>query len=156
MMTALARVVDVQEIDTEFRVELDCQQQTSCSHCASSSNCGTGVLSKVAGNKTLKWRLITSQAVKAGQMVEIGFPEKSLLQSAALVYLFPLVMMVLGAAIGSSWLAPMLGGGEGWSITTAVLFIGIGLLIARRLARKIEGRSVDEVLILRVLGEQIL
>jgi sigma-E factor negative regulatory protein RseC len=156
MMTALATVACVQGTPGDYQIELSCQQQTSCSHCASSSSCGTGVVSKAMGNKALTWQLHTSQKIKAGQVVEIGFPEKSLLQSAALVYLFPLLMMICGALLGQLWFAPLFGGGEGWIITCTAIFTGGGMWIAKLLARKMEKRSQEEVVLIRVLGEAIL
>ncbi|QMV13285.1 SoxR reducing system RseC family protein [Vibrio spartinae] len=156
MMTALATVARVHEDTNDYQVELSCQQQTSCSHCASSSSCGTGMVSKAIGKKVLTWQLHTSQQVKAGQVVEIGFPEKSLLQSAAIVYLFPLLMMILGGGIGQLWLAPLLGGGEPWVIACTVLFTAGGVWIAKILARRMEKLSLEEVVLLRVLGEPIV
>lgn len=109
MMTALATVTKVVPAQQGFQVTLSCEQQTSCSSCQSSKSCGTGIVSKAFGNKTLFWRLQTTQALEAGEVVEIGLPEKSVLQSAALVYLLPLFFMMLGAWLGDQWLAPMLG-----------------------------------------------
>ncbi|WP_438877865.1 SoxR reducing system RseC family protein, partial [Bacillus cereus group sp. Bce038] len=68
-----------------------------------------GIVSKAIGNKALFWRLVTDKPVTIGQIVEIGLPEKSLLQSAALVYLVPLLMMIVGAVLGELWFAPLLG-----------------------------------------------
>ncbi|MDW6002950.1 SoxR reducing system RseC family protein [Vibrio mangrovi] len=156
MMTALATVASVQGTPGDYQIELSCQQQTSCSHCSSSSSCGTGVVSKAIGNKALTWQLHTSHQVKTGQVVEIGFPEKSLLQSAALVYLFPLLMMILGALIGQLWVASLFGGGEVWIIACTAVFTGSGIWIAKMLARRMEQRSQAEVVLIRVLGEVIL
>lgn len=83
MMTALATVTKVVPAQQGFQVTLSCEQQTSCSSCQSSKSCGTGIVSKAFGNKTLFWRLQTTQALEAGEVVEIGLPEKSVLQSAA-------------------------------------------------------------------------
>lgn len=105
MMTALATVTKVVPAQQGFQVTLSCEQQTSCSSCQSSKSCGTGIVSKAFGNKTLFWRLQTTQALEAGEVVEIGLPEKSVLQSAALVYLLPLFFMMLGAWLGDQWLA---------------------------------------------------
>lgn len=84
MMTALATVSAVKANATGYEVELSCDQQTSCSSCSSQKSCGTGVVSKAIGKKSLHWHLVTKKIVKEGQVVEIGLPEKSLLQSAAI------------------------------------------------------------------------
>lgn len=155
MMTALATVTSVQLKQQGFHVELSCEQQTSCSSCSSSKSCGTGIVSKAVGNKILHWQLNTDKTVKPGQVIEIGFPEKSLLQSAALVYLVPLFMMMLGAWLGDAVIAPMFNGGEGLVIMSAALFIAVGIIIAKRFSTVLEKRSQLEVVLVRVLGEPI-
>ena len=152
MMTALATVTKVVPAQQGFQVTLSCEQQTSCSSCQSSKSCGTGIVSKAFGNKTLFWRLQTTQALEAGEVVEIGLPEKSVLQSAALVYLLPLFFMMLGAWLGDQWLAPMLGFGEGIVILTALLFIALGVGVAKHYAKVLELRSQQQVVLLRKLG----
>ncbi|EEO00951.1 SoxR reducing system RseC family protein [Vibrio cholerae] len=152
MMTALATVTKVVPAQQGFQVTLSCEQQTSCSSCQSSKSCGTGIVSKAFGNKTLFWRLQTTQALEAGEVVEIGLPEKSVLQSAALVYLLPLFFMMLGAWLGNQWLAPMLGFGEGIVILTALLFIALGVWVAKHYAKVLELRSQQQVVLLRKLG----
>ncbi|EHD2269380.1 TPA: SoxR reducing system RseC family protein [Vibrio cholerae] len=152
MMTALATVTKVVPAQQGFQVTLSCEQQTSCSSCQSSKSCGTGIVSKAFGNKTLFWRLQTTQALEAGEVVEIGLPEKSVLQSAALVYLLPLFFMMLGAWLGDQWLAPMLGFGEGMVILTALLFIALGVWVAKHYAKVLELRSQQQVVLLRKLG----
>lgn len=113
MMTALATVSSVEQSGQQYFVQLSCEQQTSCSSCSSQKSCGTGIVTKAVGNKSLFWQLKTKSLVKAGQIVEIGFPEKSLLQSAAIVYLIPLFMLMIGAGFGQLLLQPLLQGGEG-------------------------------------------
>ncbi|HDI3296600.1 TPA: SoxR reducing system RseC family protein [Vibrio cholerae] len=152
MMTALATVTKVVPAQQGFQVTLSCEQQTSCSSCQSSKSCGTGIVSKAFGNKTLFWRLQTTQALEAGEVVEIGLPEKSVLQSAALVYLLPLFFIMLGAWLGDQWLAPMLGFGEGIVILTALLFIALGVWVAKHYAKVLELRSQQQVVLLRKLG----
>ena len=155
MMTALATVAKVQPQAQGFEVELSCEQQTSCSSCSSQKSCGTGIVSKAVGNKSLHWHLITDKAVKPGQVVEIGLPEKSLLQSAALVYLLPLFAMILGAFFTQWWLAPLLGVGEGLVIGVSALATVGGIALAKRLSYQLEQRSTQQVILLRVLGEPI-
>ncbi|MBE3798583.1 SoxR reducing system RseC family protein, partial [Vibrio parahaemolyticus] len=80
--------------------DLSCEQQTSCSSCSSQKSCGTGVVTKAIGNKSLSWHLRTEKNVQVGQVVEIGFPESSLIKSAMAVYLLPLFGLILGAMVG--------------------------------------------------------
>ncbi len=156
MMTALATVASVSSTSDGYNVELNCERQSSCSHCASSSSCATGSVSKALGNKVLRWTLHTTQVVKEGQMVEIGFPEKSLLQSAALVYLLPLVMLMIGAVCGQSLSQHYFSGNELIVIVSAVLFAWFGIAFAKRFSKTLEKRTGTEVILVRVLGESII
>ncbi|SON48050.1 SoxR reducing system RseC family protein [Vibrio tapetis] len=155
MMTALATVASVESTEHGFRAELSCEQQTSCSHCSSQKSCGTGIVSKAVGNKSHTWWLETSDKVESGQVVEIGLPEKQLLQSAAVVYLFPLFFLMLGAAVGQFWLAPMLGGGEGSIILLSFAFAVLGFMLARYWTQRNEHQSVEKVTLIRIMGQPL-
>ncbi|EOV7449634.1 SoxR reducing system RseC family protein [Vibrio vulnificus] len=155
MMTALATVTQVTPNDHGFEVALSCEQQTSCSSCSSQKSCGTGVVSKAFGNKSLLWHLETQRRLHVGQVVEIGIPEQSLLQSAMLVYLLPIVAMVLGALFGHLVLSPLLEMGEGAVVLTSMLFAFIGILLAKKLAQPLEQKSAAQVELMRVFGEPI-
>ncbi|EGR0207747.1 SoxR reducing system RseC family protein [Vibrio vulnificus] len=155
MMTALATVTQVTPNDHGFEVALSCEQQTSCSSCSSQKSCGTGVVSKAFGNKSLLWHLETQRRLHVGQVVEIGIPEQSLLQSAMLVYLLPIVAMLLGALFGHLVLSQWLEMGEGAVVLTSLLFAFIGILLAKKLARPLEQKSAAQVELMRVFGEPI-
>ncbi|EHH0710772.1 SoxR reducing system RseC family protein [Vibrio vulnificus] len=155
MMTALATVTQVTPNDHGFEVALSCEQQTSCSSCSSQKSCGTGVVSKAFGNKSLLWHLETQRRLHVGQVVEIGIPEQSLLQSAMLVYLLPIVAMLLGVLFGHLVLSPLLEMGEGAVVLTSMLFAFIGILLAKKLAQPLEQKSAAQVELMRVFGEPI-
>ncbi|WED22242.1 SoxR reducing system RseC family protein [Vibrio sp. JC009] len=155
MITALATVVSVEATDEGNRLELSCEQQTSCSHCSSRSSCGTGIVSKAVGNKSHRWVLTTSKSVKAGQTVEIGLSERNLVQYASVVYLLPIFALILGAAIAELYLAPMLSMGEGLIIGVAILFMSAGILLAKQIAKSLQAKSQQSVSLIRVLGETL-
>ena len=155
MITALATVTAVKPHSAGFEIELSCQQQTSCSGCASQKSCGTGIVAKAVGNKALHWQLVTPKAVQIGQLVEIGLAQKSLFRSAAVVYLLPLLAMILGAFAAHGVIAPLLGFGEGLVILITALATFGGLLVAKQLAAKWERQASSQVMLLRVLGEPI-
>ncbi|HHF3093374.1 TPA: SoxR reducing system RseC family protein [Vibrio diabolicus] len=155
MMTALATVTDVHRRGKQYEIDLSCEQQTSCSSCSSQKSCGTGVVTKAIGNKSLSWHLRTDKSVKIGQVVEIGFPESSLIKSAMAVYLLPLFGLIIGAMFGHFLLAPLTAGGEGIIILSSVLFAAGGMWIAKHVSRPLEDESKRQVTLVRVLGEPI-
>jgi sigma-E factor negative regulatory protein RseC len=78
-----------------------------------------------------------------------------MLHSAVLVYVLPLLSLVLGAAFGQWWFVELAGGSELGVILTAVLSAAAGLLLARRLAKRLEGNSAYKPNLIRVLGNPI-
>ena len=151
MMTALATVLDVQD----DIVVVGCQQKTSCNHCASQDSCGTGIVSKVLPGKVHHWAFHTDKKLTIGQMVEIGLPEKNLLQSAAIVYLVPLFFLLFGALISEWLISPLIGIGEVTTIVIAGLSSWGGYFIAKALSHRIEQKTEQQVSLIRVLGESI-
>lgn len=152
MMRSLATVVAVEP----GAISVSCQQQTSCGHCASRDSCGTGIVSKaIPGRRHLVKITTTRPQVTVGDVVEIGLSEQSMLYSAMLVYVLPLLFLILGAVFGQWWFVDLAGGGELGVILTAVASAAIGLLVARRFAKRLEGNSAYKPTLIRVLGSPI-
>ena len=68
-----------------------CDVKASCSSCASRAGCGSRVLNKLGPQTTHTLSVPSEQPLVKGQKVELGIAEASLLGSAMLVYLSPLV-----------------------------------------------------------------
>lgn len=70
---------------------VSCDVKASCSSCASRAGCGSRVLNKLGPQTTHTLSVPSEQPLMKGQKVELGIAEASLLGSAMLVYLSPLV-----------------------------------------------------------------
>ncbi len=151
MMTSLATVIATES----NAILVSCQQQSSCGHCSNRDSCGTGIVSKVMPGKQHQIRIETEQPASVGQVVEIGLPEESLLQSALLVYLVPLIALVVGAAIGDWWFATLANGSELGTIATAFGFGGGAFWIVKHIARRHEHQSAYQPTLLRVFGDPL-
>ncbi|MCW8330588.1 SoxR reducing system RseC family protein [Photobacterium sp. SDRW27] len=151
MMRSLATVVAVEP----GVLSVSCQQKTSCGHCASRDSCGTGIVSKAVPGRSHLVKIATRTHAAVGDVVEIGLSERSMLHSAVLVYVLPLLFLILGAVVGQWWFVDLAGGGELGVILTAVVSAAAGLVLARRLARRLEGNSAYKPTLIRVLGSPI-
>ncbi|WP_299020569.1 SoxR reducing system RseC family protein [uncultured Photobacterium sp.] len=151
MMRSLATVVAVEP----GAITVSCQQQTSCGHCASRDSCGTGIVSKAIPGRSHLVKIPTRTQVTLGDVVEIGLSERSMLHSAMLVYVLPLLFLILGAVLGQWWFVDLADSGELGVILTSTVSAAIGLLLARRLARRMEGLSAYKPDLIRVLGNPI-
>ena len=76
---------------------VSCDVKASCNSCASRAGCGSRVLNKLGPQTSHTISVPSEQPLVAGQKVELGIAEGSLLSSAMLVYLSPLVgLFVMG------------------------------------------------------------
>lgn len=151
MMRTLATVVAVEQ----GSVTVSCQQQTSCGHCASRDNCGTGIVTKAIPGRAHQVTLATDKPLTIGEIVEIGLSEKSMLSSALLVYIVPLLFLVAGAVVGQWWFVDLAGSSELGVIITSMISAAIGLLLARQYAKRLDGNSDYEPSLIRVLGQPL-
>ncbi|MEZ9849819.1 hypothetical protein FCV82_10700 [Vibrio breoganii] len=161
MMNALAQVTRVTEVASPnsgaklFKVDLSCEQQTSCNSCASKSSCATGQVTKAIGNEQHAWSLTTPVQVSEGDIVEIGLPEKALLSAAALVYLVPLLFLFLGAVIGAEISEVMFNGQEWVSILFGAGFALLSGMVVKAKLRQTNHDAEQQVTLIRTLGQQL-
>lgn len=125
-------------------VELDgdhawvtCERRSACGSCHQQSDCGTGTVVKALANRAHRVRVRLAGEVRVGQQIRIGIPQRSLVSSAALVYLLPLFTLMLGALLGQLWLRPLLEAGEGATIAMTALGGVVGFLRVRYLSRRL-------------------
>lgn len=124
---------------------VSCDVKASCSSCASRSGCGTRVLNKLGPQTTHTIVVASDVALEPGQKVELGIAEGSLLGSAMLVYLSPLVGLFLIAS-----LFQVLFGSDLAALSGAILGGVGGFLIARGYSRKLAAHEAWQPVILNV------
>ncbi len=95
MIEQTAIVTDV--VDEFARVRV--YRQSTCGGCQAKNACGTSTFAKVLGNKFSDVSVINSIKAEPGDIVKIGLRESVMLQSALLVYIFPLFMLFAGAIL---------------------------------------------------------
>lgn len=124
---------------------VECDVKASCSSCASRAGCGSRVLNKLGPQTTHTIAVPCEQPLVAGQKVELGIAEASLLSSAMLVYMSPLVgLFAMGAIFQSLFAADIA------ALCGAVLGGVGGFLLARGLSPKLVTRSEWQPVILSV------
>jgi sigma-E factor negative regulatory protein RseC len=76
------------------KVWVETTVKTTCGSCVANDNCGTGVVAKAFTNEPELLELESPVELSVGQQVKLGIPERQLLQSSILVYLFPLFVLI--------------------------------------------------------------
>ncbi|PJG82185.1 SoxR reducing system RseC family protein [Caviibacterium pharyngocola] len=125
-----------------------CQSQSACGQCAAKSACGNAALSELTGGVGEHiFSVETLTPLRVGQRVEIGLPERSLIQSVLLIYLFPLSVLLLGTLTAQYFFREEL---------FAALFIffctALSFIVVRYLATKLQKKSAYKPILLKVIS----
>lgn len=102
-----------------------------CGQCDPVHGCRSLQLARMFALREPRFRVLDPLGVQPGDKVLIAVPEKSLLHSATLLYLLPVLALMLGAGVASPWGEP-----AAVAAGVAALFLVFGLvrLFGRRLA----------------------
>lgn len=91
----------------EHQVWVQAERQSTCGQCQARKGCGTGMLAKHVGKRFSTLSVATDESVEIGQEVTVAIPEQALLSGAFMMYILPLLLLFVAAA-----LVRMAGGGE--------------------------------------------
>ncbi|HBX2834640.1 TPA: sigma-E factor regulatory protein RseB [Klebsiella pneumoniae] len=125
--------------------QVHCDVKASCSSCASRAGCGSRVLNKLGPQTSHTISVPCEQPLAAGQKVELGIAESSLLGSAMLVYMAPLAGLFVMASIFQVLFASDIA-----SLCGALLGGVGGFLVARGLSPRLAARQSWQPVILNV------
>ncbi|MCW9710874.1 SoxR reducing system RseC family protein [Avibacterium sp. 21-586] len=109
--------------------KVKCQSQTACGSCAAKSTCGSAALAELNGtDRAHFFDVETITPVKAGQIIEIGLMERSLIFSSLLAYFFPLLTLLLSTLIADQFFQAELWQGIFIVFCTALAFAIVHLV----------------------------
>ncbi|QHB31679.1 SoxR-reducing system protein RseC [Yersinia canariae] len=124
---------------------LSCEPHSGCGSCHARSGCGSHLLNELGPESEHQLKIAISQPLEPGQKVEVGISESSLLRSAALVYLTPLIGLIAGGALFQALFIT-----DALTALGAISGAGLGFLLARTVAIKIEGKSDYQPAVLQI------
>jgi len=126
------------------------ERKSSCSGCSESS-CGTSVLANFFGQKTPIYRVSNEVGAKVGDRVVVGLNESDLFKGTLLLYLFPLLLLFVGAVAGSA-LAVSAEAKDGYSVVGAFIGLVVGFIGLKLLSSKMGlGRQFQPVILSRMV-----
>lgn len=141
MIEETGRIVDVQG---EFAL-VESDRRSACGGCAASEGCGTGVIARAFGNRTVTLRVLNRIDAGVGDRVVIGLEETGLVRGAFAVYAVPLLTLFAGALCGH-WLA---GGSDVAAIGGGLAGLAAGLAWLTRFSRRTRVDAAFQPVVLR-------
>lgn len=118
------------------RAVLRYASNSGCGSCAASSTCGFYILNTIEPKTEYQLELEVDQPLVVGQKVEVGIPEDSLLRSAMIVYLTPLIGLFIAGGVMTFFFLNQL-------IIFLGAFVGasVGFFIAKKIAHYWGGKK---------------
>ncbi|WP_414827980.1 SoxR reducing system RseC family protein [Alteromonas sp. H39] len=143
MITETATVVAVEG----DRITVEAAIKTTCSTCQAQSNCGTGAISRAIAPKTQQLTLQSPMPVNVGDTVSVGIPESGIVSASALLYIVPLLVFLLSAALFNTMLPAIGLTSELWVLAGAGLSTLAGFVVISGLLKKMDGAKFQPVLL---------
>ena len=121
------------------------QRRSACESCSSKGSCSIS-----ARDVTIE--VPNDLKAEKGDRVEISVPDGALLKISALVYLFPIIALMIGAFMGASFAKPFHADPSVTAIFGAAIFMGIAYFCLKMIERKRQaGGSKDTPRMTRIL-----
>lgn len=147
MIETEAVVVKIEDATAYVKAE----RKSGCSACSTGS-CGTSVLAGFFAQKTPLYRASNDVGAKVGDRVMVGMDEAAMFKGTLLLYLFPLLLMFVGAVAGSM-LAVDMELRDGYSAAGACMGLVVGFLGLKLFSAKMSmNRQFQPVILSRVEG----
>lgn len=140
--------------------EVRTERRGGCSGCGAQAGCGTGLMERFLGRRSVTLRARNQAGAGVGDRVVVGVSEAGLLGAAFAAYFVPLLGLVLGGALGQwlGWPDPLAPGTDGVSDLSALMGALLGFLLAlfwlrRYSAHRARLPDFDPVVLRRLSGE---
>ena len=108
-------------------------QGGGCGHCESKDGCGSSKLSQLFCSEPRRFRVRNDSNAQVGNFVQVVVPEGVLLQSALLMYILPLILLLLGAVLGAH-LSNDATSSDAYSAVGGFAGLVLGFVVAKGLA----------------------
>lgn len=88
----------VVQLEDEF-AWIETRRKSACASCSANKGCGSGILSRVLGNRIARVRALNQIDAHVGDEVIVGISENALVRGSLAIYIVPLIwMFVFGLA----------------------------------------------------------
>lgn len=104
--------------------EVLCLRRSACGGCGEGDSCALSLIDRYFNRQPLALRLVNSVAARPGDEVVVGIPDGTLIRTAAIAYLLPLLMLLFGASCGI-WLEALVMPGGSQALTLVGGLVGL-------------------------------
>ena len=124
---------------------VESKQGGGCGQCDSEKGCGKA--SQLFSSQPRRFRVRNEINARVGEEVQVFVADGVLLRSAAIIYMLPLALLLLGGSLGSHWAGDA--SRDGYAVTGAMLGLVAGFVLARLLTLRQRALSFAQPVIAR-------
>ena len=117
-------------------------QANGCEQCKG-KGCGSGKLSQLFCSKPRQFQVDNPINAGVGDEVVISVAEGAILRGIGLVYLLPLLLLVIGAMLGSAWVGQSAGQHDGYAAAGALLGLAAGFVAVKWISLRQAGNHLQ-------------
>jgi len=123
----------------------------SCAGCSARRSCNA-----MGGDNEMEVNAINEAGAKLGDRIVLSFKTSSLLKASFLLYVFPILLLIIGAAIGQE-IAPKFDfSPSGFSAIIGFAFFFAALLIIKTTANKLAKKNDYRPKIIKILNSNVI
>ena len=123
----------------------------NCAGCSARGSCHT-----MGGEDEMAVKAINEAGARVGDQIVLSFKTSSLLKATFLLYVFPILLLIIGAAVGQE-LAPNFDfNPSGFSAIMGFTFFFAALLIIKTTANKLARKNEYRPKIIKILNSNVI
>jgi sigma-E factor negative regulatory protein RseC len=139
-------------IKTDFRTAwVKTIKSANCAGCSAKGSCHT----KGAGEE-MEVKAINEAGARQGDRIVLSFETSSLLKATFLLYVFPILLLIIGAAIGQGMAPKFDFNPSGFSAITGFTFFFAALPIIKITANKLARKNEYRPKIIKILNRKVM
>ncbi|MCK4987578.1 MAG: SoxR reducing system RseC family protein, partial [Desulfobacterales bacterium] len=123
-------------------------RSSNCEGCTAKGSCHT-----MGGGRDMEVKAVNSVGARVGDRIVLSFETAALLKATFLIYVFPIILLIVGAALGQV-LAPLIGfSPSALSVLLGFAFFFTALFIVKARANKMAKKNAYQPKITKIIPE---
>jgi sigma-E factor negative regulatory protein RseC len=121
-------------------------RSSACEGCSAKGSCHT-----MGSGQDMEVKALNTAGAKVGDRIVLSFETPSLLKATFLIYVFPIILLIVGAALGQI-LAPIIDlNPSALSVLLGFIFFGTALIIVKARANKMAKKEEYQPKVIKIL-----
>ena len=126
-------------------------KSADCAGCSAKGSCHTK-----GANEGMEVKAINEAGARKGDRIVLSFETSSLLKATFLLYVFPILLLIIGAAIGQGMAPKFDFNPSGFSAIMGFTFFFAALLIIKSTANKLARKNEYRPKIIKILNSKVI